>query len=119
MKTKIIGIPSGGEMVCDFCGSLQPTWTYPCKDYEVFQGVKANGEKLVVGSLGHWAACALCHELVERVAKSELAARSVQSMVEMGKWREDDVAEWQERLQMVQDTFWWNRTGSAIDMGEK
>lgn len=60
---------SGGEMVgtCDFSSDPGPTWRYPCGDFAVPW----------CGSVGDWAACDACHDLIERGVWTAVAGRAV------------------------------------------
>lgn len=57
-----------GTEVCDFCADLHPVWSYPCADL-MFD--EANG------SLGNWAACQACSELIELDDYKALGQRTV------------------------------------------
>ena len=60
-------------VICDFCSSPRPRWSYPCPDFEV-QGY---------GSEGAWAACEPCAVLVEADDREGLALRSAETYVEV------------------------------------
>jgi len=56
---------------CDFCSSPEPLWLYAAKTFAApgtgFSGV----------SVGAWAACELCAELIEADDRDGLASRSL------------------------------------------
>jgi hypothetical protein len=58
-------------VICDFCSSPRPRWSYPCPDFTV-QGY---------GSEGDWAACDECSLLVEADDREALALRSAEQYV--------------------------------------
>jgi hypothetical protein len=60
-----------GSVICDFCSSPAPRWSYPCPSFEV-QGY---------GSEGDWAACEECSVLVEAGDREGLALRSAEKYV--------------------------------------
>lgn len=43
-------------MFCDFCYSTRVTWSYPCESFEF---------NPLLNSIGNWAACDICHDLIE------------------------------------------------------
>lgn len=62
------------EMVgtCDFCTAVHPQWVYPCTDFTITApGVPG------YGSVGNWAACGVCAELIERGHWDKLARRAL------------------------------------------
>jgi hypothetical protein len=70
------------EPQCDFCTTTYPTWSYPAKDFSL-GGEHNTGEveELAI-SIGGWAACDGCHELIEANDYDGLAQRSYTLYVE-------------------------------------
>lgn len=62
-------------MTCDFCSSFQPVWSYPAQDFI------AVAEPIPQESLGGWAACDVCHSLIEQQKWQELADRSLRFLI--------------------------------------
>lgn len=64
------------EMVgtCDFCAAPHPEWCYPCDDFTVSVTTSPD-----YGSVGDWAACRDCHDLIERGHFDKLARKAVRS----------------------------------------
>jgi hypothetical protein len=60
-------------MYCDFCREPRPAWNYPCVDYTLPDGKSR--------STGAWAACEVCHGLIEADARVALARRSAASFL--------------------------------------
>lgn len=56
--------PSGGQEKCDFCSERPVQWQYPCRTFEVpdppMVPLPIRGR-----SVGAWAACQTCHDLIE------------------------------------------------------
>src|SRR3990172_3306604 len=66
------------KKICDFCSADAPNWRYPVQDFAALEGVST--------SVGEWAACNLCHDLIEAGKFAELLEWSLQTLV--GKRRE-------------------------------
>ena len=67
-------------MLCDFCLAPNPTWGYPAKDFVDFVAVEGN-DVLVSTSDGTWAACEVCHDLIEKGNQAALLSRSLDKLV--------------------------------------
>ena len=67
--------PAPGEEACDFCFGRPVLWQYPCSS---FVGPTAENDKQVwiQESVGAWAACEICHQLIEANQRMDLAERS-------------------------------------------
>ena len=67
------------QVVCDFCSRAQEEgevfWTYPCANF--IYPVSPPTDVPSGGSMGGWAACDACHELIEALDLDTLARRSV------------------------------------------
>jgi hypothetical protein len=50
-----------GLMVCDFCSSPDVRWLYPAQDFEMYKH-----QDLHHMSRSGWAACEICHHLIEQ-----------------------------------------------------
>jgi len=64
---------------CDFCGSDAPRWRYAAEDYTALVN-----ETTVVTSLGDWAACTPCHQLIEAGDRLGLACRTLANHPDWG-----------------------------------
>ena len=68
-------------MICDFCSSENPVWRHRAESFdlppEYVHGVTRM--RLFKTSLGDWAACEECHDLIVRSRWGELRDRSVRS----------------------------------------
>lgn len=63
-------------IVCDFCSSPDVLWTYPAHD-TVPITVTGKSARIILESVGHWAACQHCHDLIERELWNDLLERSI------------------------------------------
>lgn len=63
------------SIICDFCSSPNPTWRYPCEDFEVLS------PPFGVGSVGGWAACDECAAFIEKKDREGLLNRSVDNFI--------------------------------------
>lgn len=93
---------------CDFCSELEPSWSYPAKDFVALQ-IGA----ILSTSEGSWAACDTCRELIESGDRNGLADRSAALWVVANP----DSAEVMEclrgELRRIHDLFFANRRGEA------
>ncbi|HXB67291.1 MAG TPA: hypothetical protein VNY05_03560 [Candidatus Acidoferrales bacterium] len=64
------------QPVCDFCSTPSPAWIYPARSFLV-----ARHDTLVDQSLGGWAACDTCHNLIEAGNSPGLLVRSVDTLL--------------------------------------
>jgi len=56
------------ELICDFCSSTAPAWSYPAKTFDAKSTHKGR-------SVGDWLACDVCHRLIEAGDREKLAHR--------------------------------------------
>jgi len=60
--------PVAGSEVCDFCNDPHPTWSYPTSDFVGSETTEVTPEAKIHHthySRGDWAACDVCHGLIE------------------------------------------------------
>ena len=95
--------------ICDFCSDPNVGWRYPARSFLAYIVGGIAGQ-----SVGDWAACAACHDLIEKDDRSGLAAHSIDSLIEvhpeMQCVREDLLRE----MAVLQHTFFDSRTGAPI-----
>lgn len=97
---------SGGE--CDFCSSPDVQWAYPCRDFQVDAPIPGVPDQ---GSSGSWAACPVCHVLIERADRAKLARRSAKRL--QRKYNislKVAIA----TIRQMQDGFWSHREGPPV-----
>lgn len=98
---------SGGAE-CDFCSAPQIAWAYPARDFLIGSTVPGIPDH---GSSGSWAACPVCHALIERGDRDRLAARSAKRLA-----RKHGIS-YRMALRAVresQDGFWAHREGPPV-----
>jgi hypothetical protein len=61
---------------CDFCSMPGPVWRYPARSFVAYCAPNVAGE-----SVGDWAACDLCHVLIEAGDRRGLAQRSLDELI--------------------------------------
>ncbi len=66
-------VTTHGEPLCDFCSSQDVRWAYPAHDVDVDGGIAS--------SIGAWATCETCHNLIESMDWEELGHRSYDTNV--------------------------------------
>ena len=96
------------NLVCDFCSSASPIWRYPARTFIAYCVPNVAGE-----SVGDWAACETCRQLIEADDRRGLAQRSVEQLIsdhpEFRKLRTDLC----EELMRLHAKFFENRCGHA------
>ncbi len=93
------------KLVCDFCSSLDVLWRYPVRTFKSYV--------LQVESLGDWAACGKCHDLIEAGKIEELAKRSAEThpLVTSGEVKLEEMLE---ACKVSHMSFRDSRCGKAI-----
>lgn len=94
---------------CDFCSAHNPTWRYPCKSFTM--------NALQWGSEGDFAACDICHKLIQEDRYGELNARSVNILY--GHLTSDDKKIVSLMLARMHAEFARNRTGEPVRIERK
>ena len=99
--------------ICDFCSSPDVKWRYPAKTFLAYVTDSVAGE-----SLGDWAACTKCHDLIERDDRAGLAAWSIESLItvhpEMAEIKEDLLRE----MAVLHRSFFDSRIGQVVQFRE-
>ncbi len=62
-------------MLCDFCSNPCPQWEYPAATFTAYEVGGLMGQ-----SVGSWAACWRCHDLIEAHDREGLARRAVDEL---------------------------------------
>jgi hypothetical protein len=68
-------------MKCDFCSAPDPTWAYPANTFIAFEEHLGQGESVGAISHGGWAACDVCHALIEAGDQQGIAKRSLDELL--------------------------------------
>jgi len=64
------------SLQCDFCSMPGPAWRYPAGSFIAYCAPNVVGE-----SVGDWAACEMCHVLIEADDRRGLAQRSLDELI--------------------------------------
>lgn len=64
------------NLQCDFCSAPCPIWRYPARSFVAYRASNLAGE-----SVGDWAACDSCHDLIEADDRRHLAQRSLDELI--------------------------------------
>lgn len=95
-----------GRHVCDFCGVEDPVWAYRCGDF-----VSDESATWTAASLGSWAACHACSDLIEADEWEALAAYCV-TMIESRYGKMTGGAE--KTTRTIQGLFREHRVGDRV-----
>jgi len=116
---------------CDFCTSPNTTWAYPCRDFkakpetataliETADGLHTTSAVLDLYSGGGWAACPVCHLLIQSGSRDRLARRSakklVRAMATDGRMAAGalSLSQATAHTRRLHDQFWTNREGPPV-----
>lgn len=105
---------SQGVVVCDFCSTPGPEWSFPCRD---FMAAPADAPPwLLQGFKGPWLACSTCRQYVDANDRLGLAIHCAGVLSR----RHVDVplGEGIIRCQEVQSMFFDHRDGPAVRVPE-
>ncbi len=96
------------EIKCDFCSAQEPAWVYPTRNFVAYFSPPLVGE-----SVGAWAACEVCHRLIEAGDREGLAVRSLDELI--FQWPEAAIAApaLKGELRRLHELFFANRAGPA------
>ena len=94
---------------CDFCSVPGPVWRYPARSFVAYRAPNVAGE-----SVGDWAACDLCHALIEAGDRSGLAQRSLNELILKHPEAIAAAAVLYEDLAVLHQQFFAHRSGTAV-----
>lgn len=77
MKWYISVVPPDSGEICDFCSSTPVYAAYQCEDF-----VCVKNEDYEESSIGAWAACKTCSDLIEAERWKDLLERSVETFMQ-------------------------------------
>lgn len=95
--------------ICDFCSSPNVTWVYPARTFAAYIFDSIVGE-----SVGDWAACSICHGLIDSGRHTELTERSLVTLLERQPEMKSAAQELRMHIRSFHTMFFQNRLGSAI-----
>lgn len=94
--------------LCDFCSAPDPEWRHPARSFVGYVACGIAGE-----SVGDWAACQECHQLIVSGDRVRLTERSVVSFIAFHPDLEAIRSELETELGTLHTRFFANRTGLA------
>lgn len=95
---------------CDFCSSLSPARSYPCRSFGLDPGMRSTGDFL---------ACADCALAIERNAWNDLAGRMALSETAQMLIRTGHKATLEQMAKFMVRQFRDNRTGPSTEYKRK
>jgi hypothetical protein len=100
---------NNSNLLCDFCSAPSPAWRYPARTFLAYCIPNIAGE-----SVGDWAACDSCHDLIESDDKRGLAKRSLDELISKHAESREAAAVLYEELAGLHQKFFEHRTGAAV-----
>ena len=92
--------------LCDFCSAPDAGWRHPARSFTTFSGV-------VGESVGDWAACQECHQLIVSDERARLTERSLLTFIAVHPELEAVKTELATEMGILHAQFFDNRTGPA------
>jgi hypothetical protein len=97
------------SLQCDFCSMPGPAWRYPAGSFIAYCAPNVAGE-----SVGDWAACEMCHVLIEADDRRGLAQRSLDELILKHPEAILAAAVLYEELAELHQEFFAHRSGTAV-----
>ena len=95
--------------LCDFCSVPSVIFRYPAQSFVAYVAVGIAGE-----SVGDWAACAICHQLIQAGDRLGLSERSLRTLLEKHPEMQDAEAELRAQIADFHKMFFANQAGAAV-----
>ena len=96
---------------CDFCGATEVAWFYPAKNFD-YMVVDGNTYR----SLGEWAACEACADIIERGDREGLMEVSARNHLNRLPILERELLK--NEIRSFHSFFWTNREGKRWKKGD-
>lgn len=94
-------------MKCDFCSSTNVKWSYPAKSFPIGYG----------RSIGNWAACDFCYNLIEIDDRKGLLEWSLQTFEWInGNLPKTEKIALKHHIRALHTKFFENRTGKPVKL---
>ncbi len=94
--------------ICDFCSEPQVAWRYPVRSFLAYAVAGVIGQ-----SVGDWAACTTCHDLIEIGDRAGLSERSLRTLLEGNPDMRLAEVDLHEQIAQFHGMFFANRLGTA------
>ena len=98
--------------ICDFCSEPNVVCGYPAQNFVAYTVAGVVGQ-----SVGDWAACTVCHALIESGDRSGLLERLVRRLFEKHPYMRPAEAEVREQLGAIHRMFFAHQTGAPLPVG--
>jgi hypothetical protein len=95
--------------LCDFCSEPSVIFRYPAQSFVAYVAAGIAGE-----SVGDWAACAICHQLIQAGDRAALSERSLRTLIEKHPEMQDAEAELRMQIADFHRMFFANQAGAAV-----
>jgi len=95
--------------ICDFCSDPDVTWQYPARSFVAYVVGDVIGQ-----SVGDWAACRICHELIDAGDRRGLLERSLRTLLEKNPEMFPAEVELREQLARFHRMFFAHQAGAAL-----
>ena len=95
--------------ICDFCSAPNVAWRYPAQSFLAYAIAGVVGQ-----SVGDWAACRTCHELIEAGDRRGLLERSLGTLLEKNPEMRPAESELRSQIAHFHRLFYDNQIGSAL-----
>jgi hypothetical protein len=95
--------------ICDFCSGPHVVWRYPAESFIAYVMAGVVGQ-----SVGDWAACSICHDLIETGNRRALLERSLQTLIEKNPEMRPAEAELRSHIAHFHRMFYASQTGRPL-----
>ena len=95
--------------ICDFCSEPHVAWRYPAQTFVAYAVAGVVGQ-----SVGDWAACCICHRLIEARDRSGLLERSLHSLLEKNPDMREVESELRDQIAVFHRMFFAHQIGAAL-----
>lgn len=97
------------NQICDFCSDKSVAWRYPAQSFLAYVVAGVVGQ-----SIGDWAACGICHGLIERGDRAGLLERSLRTLIDENPNMRPAEAELRGQIAHFHQMFFANQAGGAL-----
>jgi hypothetical protein len=95
--------------ICDFCSGPHVAWRYPAESFIAYVVAGVVGQ-----SVGDWAACSICHNLIEAGDRRGLLERSLQTLIDKNPDMRPAEGELRNHIAQFHCMFYVSQTGRAL-----
>ena len=95
--------------MCDFCSEPNVAWRYPAQSFLAYAVAGFVGQ-----SVGDWAACSICHRLIEAGDRTGLLERSLRTLLEKNPDMREAEAEFRDQISVFHRMFFKHQTGAPL-----